>query len=46
VYKYASLRSTTHRAAAGAVLCIMLQQATVMHAALHALRQQYTAQYR
>ena len=26
--------------------CIVLQQAAAMHAALHALRRQYTAQYR
>jgi len=42
----ASLRSTAHRAAADAAPRIVLQQAAAMHAALHALRRQYTAQYR
>jgi len=46
VHKYSSLRSTAHRAAPGEAPRIVLQQAAVMHAALHALRRQYTAQYR
>jgi len=33
-----------HDAAAGTAPHIMLQQASTMHAALHALRRQYTAQ--
>jgi len=46
VHKYSSLCSTKHRAAAGASPRIVLQQATAVHAALHTLRRQYTAQYR
>jgi len=40
-HKYSSLRSTAHRAAAGAA---PLQQASALHAALHALRRQYTGE--
>jgi len=46
VYKYSSLRSTAHHAAEGAAPRIMLQQGAVMHAVIHVLRRQYTAQYR
>jgi len=35
VHKYSSLRSTAHRAAAGAALRIVLQQVASMHAALY-----------
>jgi len=46
VHKYSSLHSTAHRAAAVAAPHIAQQQAAAMNAALHALRWQYTAQYR
>jgi len=45
VHNYSSLRSTAHRAAAGAAPRIVLQQAAAVHAALHALRRQDTAKY-
>jgi len=51
VHKYSSIRSTAHRAVAGAAppaqrLRIVLQHNAAMHAALHALRRQYIAQCR